>query len=177
MDIDGPSGDLRARTELAQVTDTLNLLRVRRDAWPWQDFVEYVEALKIREGIPSDAKLAQLADIPSSVLSRWKTGQMQPGRENLLKLSVPLKVPPVNLYVVAGLMRLDEMEAGSQVDLTVLPAEIDDLIALYRDERTTSDDRAYLRRSITGLIAHVRADIEARAAVAPARKRGRGHVA
>lgn len=149
---------------------------MRRDAWPWGDFVEYVEALKIREGIPSDAKLAQLADIPSSVLSRWKSGQMQPGRDNLRKLAGPLKVPPVNLWVAAGLAHPDEMDLSRQVDLAVLPPEIDDLIALYRDAQASDDDRAYMCRSINGLVATVRGDIAARTA-APGRKRGRGNVA
>lgn len=142
-----------------------------------QDFVDFVEELKRREGIATDAELARLADIPSSVLSRWKSGQMQPSRDNLRKLAVPLKVAPVLLWVSAALAHPDEMDLTGQVDLTVLPAELADLIALYRDERFTDEDRAYTRRSITGLIAAVRADIATRAPQVPARKRGRGNVA
>lgn len=177
MDSGDHAGELRPRTELAQVRDAFTLLRVRRDAWPWQDFVEYVEALKLREGIPSDAELARLAEIPSSVLSRWKSGQMQPSRDNLRKLAGPLRVPPVNLWVVAGLAHPDEMDLSGQVNLTVLPAEIDELIALYRDEQTTDGDREYLRRSITGLVAAVRSDMAARRTAPEPRRRGRSGVA
>lgn len=140
-----------------------------------QDFNNFVDELMKREGIATDAELARLASIPSSVISRWRSGQMQPSRDNLRKLAAPLNVPPVLLWISAGLAKAEEMDLSGQVDLTVLPTELDDLIALYRDERATDDDRAYLRRSVTGLINNVRADIASREVPPP--KRGRRSVA
>jgi transcriptional regulator with XRE-family HTH domain len=156
--------DLRPRTELAQVTGTLSLLRVRKEAWPYEDFIAFVDARKVVMKIATDAEMARRSGIPSSILSRWRSGQMQPSRDNLRKLAPVLGVAPVALWVAAGLAHPDEMDLSGPVDLTVQPPELLDLMDLYDDARLTDDDRDYMRRTVTTLVSSVRGEIAKRGA-------------
>lgn len=157
---DDPTVDLRVRTELAQVSNALNLLRVRNDAWPFEDFAAYVDALRERARIGTDAELARRSGIASSVISRWRSGQMQPSRENLAKLAEALGVKPVQLWVAAGLAHPDEMDLSGEIDLRVLPREIQDLADIYRDPRLSGAGRESLRHHLQLLIAGLRAQLD-----------------
>lgn len=149
----------------------LNLLRVRNDPWPVEDFFRYVDALCRRQGIASDAELARQSNIASSVISRWRSGQMQPSRENLAKLATPLHVKPVNLWIAAGLAHPDEMDLSGEINLKVLPAEVQALADLYLDLRLTSRDREYVRRHVEVLVAGLRAELDQRPQAGPRRGR------
>lgn len=162
MEEDDPTVDLRVRTELDQVSAALSLLRVRNDAWPFEHFVAYVDALRDRCRIASDAELARQSGIASSVISRWRSGQMQPSRENLAKLAPVLGVKPVQLWVAAGLARPEEMDLSGEIDLRVLPGAVQHLADLYIDARMTADDRDLLSRHVEMLVSGVRADLDRR---------------
>lgn len=171
MEDEDPTVDLRVRTELDQVSDALTLLRVRNDAWPHEDFAAYVDALRKRSRIASDAELARQSGIASSVISRWRSGQMQPSRENLAKLADALDVKPVQLWVAAGLAHPDEMDLSGEIDLRVLPAEMQQLSDLYMDDRMTAADRDYLRRHVEMLVTGLRTDLDRRPMAEPRRTR------
>lgn len=71
-----------------------------------QDFVDYLEgameAFKL-----SQADLGRATGISTSVISKW-LGGAQPSMDNLRSLAPVLRVTPMELFVAAGHVRLEE---------------------------------------------------------------------
>lgn len=133
------------------------MLRVRTEPWPRSEFLAYLDAAKKVAGIPNDAELARRAEVRSSVISRWRSGEQQPGHDNLRKVASALGVPTVNLWVAAGLVGPGDLDLVGQIDLKVLPAEFRDLIDLYDTAELNDEERQLLRTQARGAVLAVRA--------------------
>lgn len=112
-----------------------------------------------RPRIPDYAELSRLSGVNQSLFSRWRSGLVQPGVESLRKVATVVGVPPVKLYLAAGLTDAAELGLTGPVDFTVLPAEIRELIALYLDERLSEDQRTYVRRTASIVTSGLRAEL------------------
>lgn len=149
---------MRARTSFQRTNHGHSLLRVRNHGdWPAGEFRDYIEALMRNAGIPHAAELARRAGIDASLISKWLNGRQQPSRPNLKKVAAPLRVAPVNLYLMAGLDEEEDLEISGQFDLSTIGPELRELLDLDRDEATSTDERSLIREVAATLVAGIRA--------------------
>jgi transcriptional regulator with XRE-family HTH domain len=127
-------------------------------AWQYVEFGDYLRLLMREAGIKDFAELSRLTSLNQSLFSNWRRGQTRPSHESLRKIAPVLNVAPVKLYMAAGLADADEMDLGRQVDMTVLPAEIRELIDLW--PRLSADQEAYARRFLTTITTGLRAELD-----------------
>lgn len=141
--------------------------------WPVGDFNDYVEAAMAGAGIKDREELAELSGLSPTQLSNWKSGKSQPSRKSLEKMAKPLRVPLRNLLLQAGLMSLDDF--AEPPDLTVIPAQVRELLDLLADERVTEDEREFVLSHVSVVVAGVRArlDVAGEEGSRPAGKRTR----
>jgi transcriptional regulator with XRE-family HTH domain len=132
--------------------------------WPVEDFNQYLEALMAAKKIADRAELSRVAGIDQTQLSNWRHGKTSPSRQSLRKIAQALTVPPVNLYVAAGIDSPEDLDLSGAPDLTVLPTELRDLVDLYGSERLTEEDRTYLRRHVGLLVTGLLSDLAERPA-------------
>lgn len=120
--------------------------------WSHVQFGEYLDAVMRAKGIRNDADLAQRAGFKQTQVSNWRRGKARPSPTLLDRLAQALDVPARNLYSLAGYNPGDDM---SNVDLKVVPPEIQELVDLYHDPDLTDGDRATLlqhaKLTVTGL--------------------------
>lgn len=138
-------------------------------AWPVAEFQDYLRALMAAAGVADFAELSRRTGVGQWQFSTWKQGRNQPSAASLRRLAPALNVSPIKLFLAAGVNDAEELDLSAQPDLTVLPTEIGDLIALYEDPKTSDEQRSFLRRSLAALVAGVRAEV----AAPPARPSGR----
>lgn len=151
-------GTMRARTSFERTVNAPTLVRVRTEGdWPAGEFRDYFLALMTNAGIANIADLARRADIDPSLISKWLNGRQQPSRRNLKKVAGPFGVPPVNMYLAAGLDDEEDLDISGQYDLSAIAPEYRALLDLDRDEETTPAVRAFLRECAATLVAGVRA--------------------
>ena len=143
-------------------------------AWPVAEFQEYLRACMDAAGIPDFAELSRRSGVGQWQFSTWKQGKNQPSAASLRRLAPTLNVSPVKLYLAAGVNDAEELDLSGQVDLTVLPAELREFIALYLDQRLTEDQRAYARRAVAHLTAGLRAELAAMPVARPSGRRRAG---
>jgi transcriptional regulator with XRE-family HTH domain len=124
-------------------------------SWPVRDFNEYVEAAMDGAGIKDREELSELSGVSPTQLSNYKSGKSQPSRKSLEKLAIPLRVPVRNLLLQAGLMSLDDF--AEPPDLTIVPAQVRELLDLLADERVTEGEREFLLSHVSVVVAGVRA--------------------
>lgn len=127
-------------------------------AWPVEEFQEYLRALMDEARIANFGELSRLTGVSENQFSRWKLGKSQPSAANLRRIAPALDVAPVALFIAAGLNDPAELDLD-QPDLTVVPAEIRDLISLYGDDRLKDEQRSFIRQSIANLTAGLRAHL------------------
>jgi transcriptional regulator with XRE-family HTH domain len=139
-------------------------------AWPVKEFNEYLRALMAVAGIPNFAELSRLTGVSENQFSTWHHGKNQPSQPNLRKIAPVLGVPPVNLFLAAGINVAEELELN-HVDLRVIPKSLRELIDLYADPRLTAEHRAYIDRSAAHLVAGLLAEVEPPPPSPPARGR------
>lgn len=131
---------------------------MRNQDWPVEEFRDYLDATMRACGIPHDAALARAAGLDPSLLSNWRNGKAQPSRRSLKKLASPLRVPPVNLYLAAGLDDEEDLDISGQHDLSVIAPEYRALLDFDRDDDTSDVERTYVRQVIRTLLAGIRAE-------------------
>lgn len=167
-----PPGPSLVRSRVTKGARMSTLLRVSKP-WPVGDFNQYLEALMAARKIVDRAELSRLAGIDQTQLSNWRHGKTSPSRQSLRKIAQVLNVPPVNLYIAAGIDSPADLDLSATPDLTVLPAELRDLVDLHNSERLTEEDRAYLRRHVALLVTGLLAGINEREQAAQPSKRRR----
>jgi transcriptional regulator with XRE-family HTH domain len=128
-------------------------------SWPREDFVEYLNACMQRAGIPDYATLSRLSGVSQSQLSNWHNDKAQPSQSSLKKLAAHLGVKPVSLYLAAGVYDSTELDLAQTPDPRVGPTEFLDLTELWDDPRLNDDQRSFVRRSISTLVAGLRAEL------------------
>lgn len=131
---------------MTEPTQELRVLCVPA-TWPVEDFNRYLEALMERANIRHRTELANLAGINPTQPSTWKNGKAQPTRESLTKIAPVLDVRAVHLWMAAGLVTASQLDTEGDVDLTVLPQEILDVIELYRTADTAG--REFIRQQLS----------------------------
>lgn len=124
--------------------------------WPREGFLRYVDDLMRKAEIRDFAELSRRSGVNPSQFSNWRNGVAQPSRANLTRIAKVLDVAPVRLWVAAGIATEDELDLSGQVDLTVLPREILDLIALYNATGRTDEQRALIRAHINVAVSGLR---------------------
>lgn len=142
-------------------------------SWPVDEFRDYLRLLMTAAHIPDFAELSRLTGVSQTQLSNWRRGLAKPSRESLKRIAPSLGVPPVKLYLAAGVTDAEELDLSGQVDLTVLPAEIRDFITLYLDDRLTDDQRRYARQTVAYITSGLRAEL-AKSQVKPSGRRRAG---
>lgn len=115
------------------------LSRVRE--WSAEELGKYLSSSMRAEGIRNDAELARLAGLSQTQISNWRRGKARPSQELLDRVAAALRVPARTLYHLAGYVEPDQQSAP---DLTVLPAELRTLIALYNDPDLRDREREML---------------------------------
>lgn len=148
-------------------------LPVMPKAWPVAEFQAYLRACMDAAGIEDFAELSRRTGVGQWQFSTWKQGKNQPSAASLRRIAPALGVTPLKLFLAAGVNDAEELDLSGQVDLTVLPQEIRDFIALYLDERLTDDQRRYARRAAAHLTAGLRAEM-AKSQVKPSSRRRAG---
>lgn len=139
-------------------------------AWPVVEFQEYLRALMDAAGIADFAELHRRTGVGQWQFSTWKQGKNQPSAASLRRIAPALNVSPLKLFLAAGVNDAEELDLSGQPDLTVLPDEIRDLIALYLDERISEDQRRYARQAVAYIASGLRAEM-AKSEVKPSRRR------
>lgn len=109
--------------------------------WPVDDFNRYLEDLMRAAKIATRKDLGDLAGVSSTQLSNWRRGLAQPRHASLKRIAAVLGVSPIKLYLRAGLTTSAEFDLSGEPDLTVLPAEIRELIELWSDPRMSEEHR------------------------------------
>lgn len=142
-------------------------------SWPVEEFREYLRTVMTVAQVPDFAELSRLSGVSQTQFSNWRRGLSQPSRDSLRKVATALGVPPVKLYLAAGLNDAEELDLSGQVDMTVLPPEIQEFIAMYLDARLTDEQRRYARRVIADVTSGLRAEL-ARSQVKPSGRRRAG---
>lgn len=117
------------------------------------------------------AELSRRSGVSETQLSNWRRGLAQPSRESLKRIAPVLAVQPVKLYLAAAINDVEELDLTGQVDLTVLPEEIRDFIALYLDPRLTDDQRRYARQTVAYIASGLRAELVKSQVKPPGRRR------
>lgn len=140
-------------------------------AWPVAEFQEYLRACMDAEGIPDFAELSRRSGVGQWQFSTWKQGRNQPSAASLRRLAPALNVSPLKLFLAAGVNDAEELDLSGQIDLTVLPDEIKDFIALYLDVRLTEDQRRYARQTVAYIAAGLRAELAKSELKPPGRRR------
>lgn len=138
--------DLRERERVTAQVRALNLAFMGK-SWPAETFNQYLRALMDRGDIEDFAELSRLTGVSESLFSNWKRGRTQPRMESLDRIADALSTSPRNLYIAAGLVTAEKLDQPNDVDLTVLPREILNLIALY-NSMTTDSSRRLVREQI-----------------------------
>lgn len=144
-----------------------------RRAWPYEQFADYLRALMNAAGIPDYAELSRRSGVSQTQLSNWRRGLAQPSRDNLNRIASHVDATPVQLWIAAGLVEPRQLNMDGAPDLTVLPAELRDLLDLYGSPELTEEERALIRSQARTATLGVRAIVAERLRSTPARK-GRG---
>lgn len=100
-------------------------------SWPVEEFRDYLRALMTGAGIADYAELSRLSGVSQTQFSNWRHGISQPSRAALKKIAPLLHVPPVLLYLQAGLDNSRDLDLSEAPDLTVWPREFHNLHAVY----------------------------------------------
>lgn len=109
-------------------------------------------------GIADYAELSRLSGVSQTQLSNWRRGLAQPSRQALKKIAPALNVPPVVLYIQAGLDAEEDLALESVPDFSALPKQFHDLRDAY--ERMAALGRGDdALRSIALLVAGLRAEL------------------
>lgn len=148
------------------------VLRVGDPTWPYREFGAYLRQLMAEARpapIANSAELSRLTGINESLFSRWRSGQVQPGTESLRKVATVLGIAPVRLFIAAGLTDEQELNLTASPDLTVLPAELRELIELWPE--LSDDQQKYARRFLATLMAGLRAELGKSKNSPPSRRR------
>lgn len=124
-----------------------------------EEFRDYLLACMKRAEVDDYAELSRLTGVSQTQLSNWRYGKSQPSQASLKKIAPVLGVSPMNLYIAAGVNESDEFELAQSPDLRVGPKEFQDLAELWDDSRLSDDQRSFLRRSVTTLVAGLRAEL------------------
>lgn len=135
------------------------MYRVRNEPFDYEAFGDYLTAVRNEAGFANDAALARAAGVRASIISRWRRGEMRPGHENLNRIAAAVRIPAVNLWIVAGLADPEDLDMSEAPDISVLPREFIDLIELWRDDRLKEADREFVRRQISILVAGMRGEL------------------
>lgn len=112
--------------------------------WEPGHFAAYLDAAMSNANIKNDAELARLSGVNQTQIGNWRRGTARPSMRLLRQVAEALRVPPNRMYVLAGWLQADEPD---QPDMTTLPPEILDLIALY-ESMTTVANRKLIREHI-----------------------------
>lgn len=124
-----------------------------------EEFREYLLACMDRADVADYAELSRLTGVSQTQLSNWRYGKSQPSATSLRKIAPALGIAPVNLYIAAGVNDSEELELTHIPDLRVGPQEFQALAELWDDSRLTDDQRSFVRRSISTLVAGLRAEL------------------
>jgi transcriptional regulator with XRE-family HTH domain len=153
-----------------------------REPWPQDEFLQWLEAVKRRLGLPSDYALAQHLGIGHTLISGWKNGRQRPSVETLTRMATVLDEDPRSLWVLAG--QADAAGVGLTADDIAAtrrtadrPQEFDDVLTAYFDPRMTEQDRADVRRQMRLLALGILTDLGDRQQAAsgqPERRRKTG---
>jgi transcriptional regulator with XRE-family HTH domain len=126
-------------------------------AWPVAEFQDYLRALMQAAGISDFAELSRRTGVGQWQFSTWKQGKNQPSPASLRRIAPALNVAPVKLFLAAGITDTAELSLSREPDLTVLPAELSELIGLW--PKFSADQEAYARRMLSHLVAGLRAEM------------------
>lgn len=128
--------------------------------WPVEDFNRYLRTLMDNAGVRDFAELSRLTSVNQSQFSLWRRGKTQPSRANLKRIAPTLGVPPVLLYIQAGLDAEADLDLESVPDFAALPKPFHELREVY--ERWTELGRGdEALRSISVLVAGLKAELGA----------------
>lgn len=146
---------------LARVTSRENVPTVvpMPRSWPAAEFAAYLRQLMDAAGIPDFAELSRLTGVSQNQFSTWRLGRNQPSAANLKRIAPVLNVPPVKLFIMAGLASPDDLELAEAPDFRVIPQEFRDQIELHDRPELTDDHRTFLRRSAAAAVAAVLAEM------------------
>lgn len=121
----------------------------------------YLRALMTASRISNYAELSRLTGVSQNQFSSWGRGLSQPKRETLKRIAPALGVPPVNLYLVAGLDDEEDLALTGQVDLSAWPPEFHDLHDAYERAAEIGQGDMVLQ-SISLLVSGLKAQIGAK---------------
>lgn len=123
-----------------------------------QDFAAYLDRA-IKAVDMSAADLARAMGVSDSVISKWLRGTV-PTIENLRLLAPVLRVPPMELFVVAGHVTLEEAGLSKAPAPPGPPATTED--AIRADPRLTERGKQILLDLLPGLEERAKARREAK---------------
>ena len=140
-----------------QVTQEIPITTVTSvgKSWPHATFERHLRALMDRENIRDRAELSRLSGVSQTQLSNWRAGSSQPTMASLDKLAAVLDVPPHTLYIAADLISPRLLGMHQDVDLRVIPREIQDLLDLYNQADSSGQEliRQHVAFAVRGLSA------------------------
>lgn len=142
----------------------------------------YITHIRTRAGYSTDVELAaaiQKAGNPkfnSSVLSKWRTGASDTSIDSLRWVAVVCNVPPMDLFLKAGLILPADIGRKPVHPVYDELAELELDLANSQVRELREDELVYLRRHASSLLADVRKRFVelTQAAAKPRRRRAAG---
>lgn len=129
-----PSDAYSARAQRTRHPIPRHAVRVSRDAvWPHAVFMAWLDSLKEARGIPSDLQLAKVAGIShSSVISGWRSGDRQPGTDNLRKIAKFAGEPAIKVFRLAGIVDDHDLDEELPPMHEPIPEQVQRLLDLIK---------------------------------------------
>lgn len=115
-----PPAYLRVDTQMTRRTSRAKNVRVRTQRpWRREEFFRYLEReiARAQPPIPHVTRLAELAGLSPSTLSNWKTGKQRPTLDRLTAIANVLGKPRRELWLEAGLVAGDDVNAEEPEEL------------------------------------------------------------
>jgi transcriptional regulator with XRE-family HTH domain len=109
-----------------------------------------VKRLRVAAGT-TQVRLANLVGVEQPTISRWERGIDAPGFDDVQSIEKALKIQPGSIYVAAGLVRAEPVEAAiladSKIDATWIPVVLD----AYRSAvRRSAEQRHHASDKVAG---------------------------
>lgn len=115
-----PPARLRANTQVTGQKKQDKNVRVRTQRpWRREEFFRYLEReiTQAQPPIPHVTRLAELAGLSPSTVSNWKNGKQRPTLDKLTAIANVLHKPRRELWLQAGLVDADDVDAGEPEDV------------------------------------------------------------
>lgn len=103
-------------------------------------------ALRRLRGRTTQGEIGAALGVGQGAVSQWEAGKRQPTYEQISRFEREMKLAPGAVYVTAGLVEVDGVEAALRADSALDELEVELLLDSYRLSVRRTKDRRKLRK-------------------------------